>query len=70
MIVARAPDGGAVLVAVSDSSPRAPVMRAAAAGTERGRGLRIVGSLAAYWGWHREPGGKVVFAVLAVGAGA
>jgi hypothetical protein len=32
---------------------------------ERGRGLQIVESLAVHWGWHPDPCGKAVFAVLA-----
>jgi len=50
--VARPPDSEAVIAAVSDSSPHAPVMRIALPGSERGRGLQIVESLSAHWGWH------------------
>ena len=55
----------AVIIAVSDSSPHGPVMRTAPAGSECGLGLQIVESLSARWGWHPEPGGKAVFAILA-----
>ena len=55
----------AVTVVVSDSSPQEPVRRDTPAGSEQGRGLRIVEALSAHWGWHREDGGKAIFAVLA-----
>jgi anti-sigma regulatory factor (Ser/Thr protein kinase) len=55
----------AVTVAVSDSSSHGPVRRNTPAGSEQGRGLRIVEALAAHWGWRREGGGKAVFVVLA-----
>ena len=55
----------AVTVIVSDSSPDGPVMRETPPGSEQGRGLQIVEALSARWGWHREDGGKAVFAVLA-----
>jgi hypothetical protein len=42
-----------------------PVRCDTPAGSEQGRGLRIVEALSAHWGWHREGGGKAVFAVLA-----
>jgi anti-sigma regulatory factor (Ser/Thr protein kinase) len=67
--VARPRDSEAVIVAVSDSSPHAPVMHIAPPSSERGRGLQIVESLSAHWGWHPEPGGKAVFAILAEKAG-
>ena len=54
-----------VTIAVSDSSPHGPVRRDTPAGGEQGRGLQIVEALSARWGWHREGGGKAVFAVLA-----
>lgn len=63
--LARASDSEAVIIAVSDSSPRGPVIRKAPAGSERGLGLRIVESLSVHWGWHPAPGGKAVFAILA-----
>ena len=55
----------AVTIAVSDSSPRGPIRRDTTAGSEQGRGLQIVEALSAHWGWRREGGGKVVFAMLA-----
>ena len=63
--LARASGSEAVIIAVSDSSPHGPVMRDAPADSERGWGLRIVESLCVDWGWHPEPGGKAVFAILA-----
>ena len=63
--LARASDSEAVIIAVSDSSPHGPVIRTASAGSERGLGLQIVESLSVHWGWHPEPGGKAVFAILA-----
>jgi anti-sigma regulatory factor (Ser/Thr protein kinase) len=68
--VARPRDSEAVIVAVSDSSPHAPVMHIAPPGSEHGRGLQIVESLSVHWGWHPEPDGKAVFAILAGKAGA
>jgi anti-sigma regulatory factor (Ser/Thr protein kinase) len=68
--LARAEDPDAVIVAVSDPSPHAPVMHIAPPGSERGRGLQIVQSLSAHWGWRTEPHGKAVFAILAGKAGA
>jgi len=68
--IARAEDPDAVIVAVSDPSPHAPVMHIAPPGSERGRGLQIVESLSAHWGWRAEPRGKAVFAILAGEAGA
>jgi len=55
----------AVTVTVSDSSPDGPIRRDTPAGSERGRGLRIVEALSADWGWRQEDGGKAIFAVLA-----
>jgi anti-sigma regulatory factor (Ser/Thr protein kinase) len=63
--LARTEDPGTVIIAVSDCSPHTPVMRIARPGSERGRGLQIVESLSVHWGWHREPRGKAVFAILA-----
>ena len=45
-------------------------MREASAGSERGRGLRIVEALSAHWSWQPEDGGKAIFAILAKEAGA
>ena len=68
LVRARNPE--AVTVIVSDSSPERPAMRETPAGSERGRGLRIVEALSAHWGWYPEEGGKAIFATIAKGAGA
>jgi len=70
VILVRTRNPEAVTVVVSDSSPDGPAMREASAGSERGRGLRIVAALSAHWGWHPEEGGKAVFATLAKEPGA
>jgi anti-sigma regulatory factor (Ser/Thr protein kinase) len=57
-------DGAALLVEVRDQAPGAPVRREASAGAESGRGLLLVGALAAQWGWNEVPGGKAVWAAL------
>jgi anti-sigma regulatory factor (Ser/Thr protein kinase) len=63
--LARTRDQDSVIVVVSDSSPHGPVMRAPSADSEPGRGLQIVASLSVRWGWHPEPHGKAVYAILA-----
>ena len=63
--LARTRDQGSVIVVVSDSSPYGPVMRTLSADSEPGRGLQIVASLSVHWGWHPEPRGKAVYAILA-----
>ena len=63
--LARTRDQDSVIVVVSDSSPYGPVMRNPSADSEAGRGLQIVASLSAHWGWHPEPHGKAVYAILA-----
>ena len=55
----------AVIVVVSDCSPYGPVMRAPSADSEPLRGLQIVASLSVHWGWHPEPHGKAIYAILA-----
>ena len=35
------------------------------ADSEPGRGLQIVASLSVHWGWHPEPHGKAIYAILA-----
>lgn len=68
--LARSQDQDAVIVCVSDSSPYGPVRRKLPADSEQGRGLQIVQSLSVHWGWHPEPRGKAVYAILAQEAGA
>ena len=67
--LARTPDQDSVIIVVSDSSPYGPVMRVASADSEPGRGLQIVASLSVDWGWHPEPRGKAVYAILATDTG-
>lgn len=56
-----------VLIGVSDSSDQEPVAGCADLMDTSGRGLFIVAALATESGWHRvEPGGKVVWARLAI----
>jgi anti-sigma regulatory factor (Ser/Thr protein kinase) len=58
-------DSGAVAVIVTDPSPLPPVNRDLSEDTERGRGLNIVESLSASWGWRPQDLGKAVYAILA-----
>jgi anti-sigma regulatory factor (Ser/Thr protein kinase) len=63
--LARVWDPAAVGVIVTDSSPDGPIKRETTGASERGRGLHIVEALSVYWGWHPEPGGKAIYAVIA-----
>ena len=63
--VARVCHPAVVAVTVADSSPHGPVIRETAGTSERGRGLHVVAALSADWGWHPQPGGKAVYAVIA-----
>jgi anti-sigma regulatory factor (Ser/Thr protein kinase) len=63
--IARLSDPAAVAVLVSDSSPDGPIIRQASGTSERGRGLQVVEALSVCWGWHPEPGGKVIYALIA-----
>ncbi len=70
----EAPDGpillslrlstGRPVIEVRDCSPVLPVIMPADFVSETGRGLHIVGALAARVGWHRVGRGKVVWAAL------
>jgi anti-anti-sigma regulatory factor len=51
-------------IAVRDGSPEEPVPAGSKLLAERGRGLRLVESLAAHWGWLPSRDGKVVWATL------
>ncbi|HZB31786.1 MAG TPA: ATP-binding protein [Streptosporangiaceae bacterium] len=55
---------GRPVIEVRDRSPVLPVIKDADCVAESGRGLRIVGALAAELGWRRAGRGKVVWAVL------
>jgi anti-sigma regulatory factor (Ser/Thr protein kinase) len=68
VVVARVSNPSAITVIVSDSSAEAPIRRETTADSRRGRGLQIVESVSAQWGWHPEDGGKVTYAVLTRGA--
>ena len=57
-------DQGRPLLEVWDSSPRMPVIREPDFAAESGRGLYIVGTLAARFGWIEREGGKTVWALL------
>jgi anti-sigma regulatory factor (Ser/Thr protein kinase) len=48
-------------VDVHDSSPCMPVLEDAPADAEAGRGLMLVASLSADWGFYRTPTGKAVY---------
>lgn len=51
-----------VLIEVRDYDPRPPVIQRADANFENGRGLLLVASLSARWGWAEFLRGKVVWA--------
>lgn len=55
-----------VRIAVGDGCSRPPVPRDAAPTDESGRGLSLVSTLAADWGWCARPRGKYVWADLLV----
>jgi anti-sigma regulatory factor (Ser/Thr protein kinase) len=66
--LARVWNPAAVTVVVSDSSSEGPVRRDTSADSAHGRGLQIVQALSAHCGWHRQDGGKAIFATLALKA--
>jgi anti-sigma regulatory factor (Ser/Thr protein kinase) len=51
-------------VDVHDSSQALPVLQDAAGDDETGRGLMLVATLSAEWGFSRTPGGKAVYFTL------
>ena len=53
--------GRRLRVEVVDGSPVLPVQRSAVAGSEDGRGIALVDSLALRWGVDGQAGGKVVW---------
>jgi anti-sigma regulatory factor (Ser/Thr protein kinase) len=61
-------DRARLLILVWDASPLPPVCMDASADTENGRGLLLVQTISARWGWHFLPdkGGKVVWALAVV----
>ena len=58
-------DRARLLILVWDASPVAPVRVSSSADVENGRGLLLVETISARWGWHFLPdkGGKVVWAL-------
>jgi hypothetical protein len=60
----ESPAARTVRVTVSDTSPRRPRTRVSGAADEHGRGLAIVGALAADWGTEPTTHGKTVWALL------
>jgi anti-sigma regulatory factor (Ser/Thr protein kinase) len=55
--------GSTVLIEVWDDDPRVPVMQEQIeADSENGRGLLLVASISARWGWKELQRGKVVWA--------
>lgn len=60
---------GLLTVAVSDSDPRAAVLREATGYAQAGWGLALVARLSKVWGCTPTVGGKVVWSVLRVDAG-
>lgn len=56
--------GDRLCVEVHDSSPLFPTLVDAPADAEAGRGLMLVTSLAAEWGFYRTPRGKAVYFAL------
>lgn len=57
-------DRARLLILVWDASPLPPVRVSTSANAENGRGLLLVETISARWGWHFPPdmGGKVVWA--------
>lgn len=60
----ESPAARTVRVSVSDASPRRPRVRVSGVADEHGRGLAIVGALAADWGTEPTARGKTVWALL------
>jgi anti-sigma regulatory factor (Ser/Thr protein kinase) len=56
---------GRLRIDVHDMSSLLPVAADVPADAETGRGLVLVASLSAEWGFYRTPGGKVVYFTLA-----
>jgi hypothetical protein len=57
---------GQLRVDVHDTSRSVPVPAHAPPGAEAGRGLMLVASLSADWGYHQTPEGKAVYFTLAL----
>jgi anti-sigma regulatory factor (Ser/Thr protein kinase) len=52
-------------IVVTDPCPLPPLRRDPAEGAEHGRGLHLVATLSARWGWKPQGPGKAVYAILA-----
>jgi anti-sigma regulatory factor (Ser/Thr protein kinase) len=55
---------GAVVVIITDFSPRLPIRLSLAEDSQHGRGLHIVEALTTRWGWIPQDSGKAVFAIF------
>jgi anti-sigma regulatory factor (Ser/Thr protein kinase) len=55
-----------LLIEITDSSPRVPVLAASGLDSVDGRGLSLVDELSHQWGYFWHSGRKVVYAVLSV----
>jgi serine/threonine-protein kinase RsbW len=55
----------AVVIIITDSSPRLPIRLSLAGDSQHGRGLHIVEALATRWGWIPQSSGKAVFEIFA-----
>ena len=64
MTVRLVPQGTAVRVEVDDDSGEPPVLLDPAPHAESGRGILLVESLAAEWGWTARDHGKTVWFVV------
>ena len=60
----RFADPVSVAVVVTDTSPLPPVKRRPTRDVGHGRGLVIVDTVSAAWGWRPRPPGKAVYAIL------
>jgi anti-sigma regulatory factor (Ser/Thr protein kinase) len=60
-------DDTAVVVEVSDESPREPQLQPFHLAAVRGRGLQMVAALSKSWNWVRRGGGKTIRAVIVPG---
>ena len=60
---------GQLRVDVHDTSCSLPVLADTPAHAETGRGLMLVATLSAEWGFYRTPGGKAVYFALALQPG-
>jgi hypothetical protein len=59
-------EGSHVMCLVADPSRQIPLLRESGLDEECGRGLQVIDSSCARWGWHLlDEGGKVVWALLA-----